>query len=164
LTPTVLGGQPTFGENSTPVGTPTFVQLVTGNSLTRTSFVDGFVSIMLSATEISWGESGRGESCEQKRAGVIAQVSEPIRIEYVTLFLRLQSKRSGGGTDWHPGILMAKVGGGTFTSGIDADTIPRHEFYPDAWVQMQFVSTDAKGRIIDRTPVFAENLSLTVCP
>jgi hypothetical protein len=164
LTPTLVGLESTLAETGTPPMTPTFMQLILGNSLTQTSFVEGFVSILLSVPVIYWGEPTPGSECAGPHAQVFAQVSNPIRISHVSLFMRLKSKLGSGTTDWDSGALMENRGNGTFAHVIDALNIERHENYADAWVQMQFVSTDADGRIIDRTPVLAESLGLAVCP
>lgn len=158
FTPTVLGGLRTREATATPTEPPTVIQLVLGGPLTQTSFVKGFVSIILSEPEISWGD------CEAPHeVTVTARVNEPAKVFNVTIFVRLESKTGGESTDFNPGILMDNHSNGTFSYLITAEEIHRYSNFPNAWIQLQFVSTDAGNEIVDRTRVFQQNLSLTRC-
>lgn len=158
LTPTLIGGARTATEISAPVTTPTFVQLVLGSALTRTSYVDGFVSITLSTAQVYWGD------CNLSRVTVTAQVSEPFRVANVSLFVRLKSKLGSGATDWDAGTLMTGLGNGTYSHTIEAEDIRNYFNYADAWIHLQLISIGGNARIIDRTPVFSSNLGLAACP
>jgi hypothetical protein len=158
-TPTPLGGQPTLHETNTSTSTPELLQLVLGGSLTQTSFVQGFVSILLSTAQIYWGR------CDlPKEVSVIAQVSDASQVANVTLFLRLKYKSLEIFSSWDTGALMTSHFNGTFTHAFRSEEIKNYSSYSDAWVQMQFVSTDKNGIILDRTPIFSNNLGLTACP
>ncbi len=159
FTPTVLGGLQATESTSTPTETPTVIQLVLGGPLTQTSYVKGFVSIILSEPEISWGE------CEAPHEmTVTARVSEPSRVLNVTIYVRLESKAGGESTDFISGILMENHFNGTFTYVIKADEIRSYSNFSNAWIQLQFISTDTGNDVIDRTRVFEQNLGLTRCP
>jgi hypothetical protein len=158
LTPTLLGGEPTHSESRTPTPTAELVQLVFGSSLTQTSFVDGFVSILLSRSQIYWGECDRPHEFS-----VTAQVSEGLRVVNVSLFMRLKDKNLDIFSEWDGGTLMTTHHNGTFTHTVQAEDIRNHFNYSNAWVQMQFVSTDGNGFILDRTPIFPQGVGLATC-
>ncbi len=158
LTPTPLGGEPTAIETGTPTITPEIIQLVLGGSLTETSFVQGFVSVLLSASQIYWGE------CDLPHSVILtAQVNEPGRVADVSLFMRLKNKTSQAHTDWDSGVLMTDQSNGTFVFTIDPEDIRYYFNYSNAWVQMQLITLDGSLRILDRSPVFAESLGLSAC-
>lgn len=163
FTPTLLGGLQSTDEIGTPTGTPTrsptAIQLVLGGPLTQTSYVKGFVSIILSEPEISWGD------CDAPHEVMVtARVSEPARTLNVTIYVRLEGKAGGDSTDFISGTLMENLFNGSFTYLIRAEEIRSYSNFSDAWIQLQFVSTDTGNKVIDRTRVFTQNLSLTRCP
>ena len=157
-TPTVLGGLPTISISETPTLTPTLIQLVLGGILTRTSAVDGFVSIILSDAQLYWGD------CEGPHEAIVtAQVSVPASVNDVTLFVRLKYKTLDVYSDWDAGSTMVDHLNGTYTHLIEAESIKNYSNFTDAWIQFQLVSTDASLKIVDRTPVFGEHLALNQC-
>jgi hypothetical protein len=128
-----------------------------GSALTQTSFVKGFVSIILSGPEVRWG------GCDPSAVTVTAQVSDPFEVAFVTLFMKLQSKSGAASTDWDAGMTMKNQGSGTFEYTIDAANIPDHKDFPNGWIYLQLITTGGSARIRDRSPVFSSDLSLLAC-
>lgn len=175
-TPTLLGGPPatktplatatqvetetpTPGpeESETPEGTPTFVQLVQGG------VPGGFVSVLLSSPSVYWGEKTGEPECPNSSVAVVVQAGQSSRVDKVSIFLRFKSKQSGVTSAWSSGYVMENRGGGTFAYTIEPEKISGYDYYPDAWIQMQFVSTNAAFAILDRSPVYGETLGVKAC-
>lgn len=117
----------------------------------------GFVSISIS-DEVFY----KGKACLPVSVKFNAQVADPGSAAFVTLFARFKSKQSGATSTW-TSIAMQNIGVGTFSH----DLVPREmkavDLFENAWVQYQFVATDANSNQIGKTDTFSERLTLLEC-
>ncbi len=156
LTPTLIGVKsptPTI----LPTDTPTIDIFVTPDTKTPTMEIKGFLSINAPSGNLSLSQA-----CGPVSAKFTVQASDPIRTEYVTLFVRLRSKATDKVSDW-TNIEMEKLGAGTFTHELAAAEIQGTEFFKDPWLEYQIVATTISRREIGRTDIYKEKLTLLTC-
>ncbi|MEW6028385.1 MAG: hypothetical protein ACOYZ8_10530 [Chloroflexota bacterium] len=118
----------------------------------------GMVSAVVTSPQIFWG------GCEASSTQFTVRALDPSVVAFVSVFTRLESKKSGAVGPWDSGTVFQNNGPGVFTLVLEADAIQGHENYPNSWVHLQFVTTDSKEKTIGRSEVFTRNLSLAPCP
>jgi len=133
-------------------GAPTFV-------LTPTPIEPGggFASIAISEGKIFYGV------CKPNYMKMTIQVENPVEVDIVYLFFRLESgKKPGDTTRWY-GTVTDNDGGGIFLYTLRANNIPERRNFSKAWVQYQFVAADEDSKIIGRSQIFTRNIVLEPC-
>jgi hypothetical protein len=135
---------------STPPGQPTATVTTSGSV---------FDSVTLSGNLITWGQN-----CPASSVTITAHATSGLDIADVLLFVRLQSQSTGVTTRWSDGVSMHTDGAGTFTYRLLARGIPYSQDFQLAWVQYQLVATNSQNRIVGRTPVAINSITLSHCP
>jgi len=91
------------------------------------------------------------------------RVENPVEVDTVYLFFRLESgKKPGDTTRWY-GTVTDNDGGGIFLYTLRAKNIPERRNFLKAWVQYQFVATDEDKHIIGRSQIYTRNILLEAC-
>ena len=91
------------------------------------------------------------------------KVENPIEVESVYLFFRLESgKRPGDTTPW-TGTITDNDGNGFFVYTLRANNIPERGNFSKAWVQYQFVAADEDKNILGRSHIYTRNIYLEPC-
>ena len=117
----------------------------------------GFTSISISEGKIFYGV------CKPNYTKLSIQVENPIEVDTVYLFFRLESgKKPGDTTRWY-GTVTDNDGGGIFLYTLKANNIPERRNFLKAWVQYQFVSADDDKNIIGRSQIYTRNILLEPC-
>ncbi len=157
LTPT-LAGQKT--ETPTPDFTPTSSATVTTipNTPTATVEIRGFVRIFTSGSEFF-----KEGVCEPTSVKFTAQVADVGNTAFVLLFVRFKSKQTGATGEWADSIAMQSIGAGTFVHDLVATEMKGLEYFKNAWVEYQFVSTNSNSRKMGGTGIFGKRLTLLDC-
>jgi hypothetical protein len=154
-TVTPIGAVPTF----TPVVlvSPDLNAPVTDFIATPDLPTGGFDSVSLSQSKIFYG------SCKQNYIKMTITVENPVEVDTVYLFFRLESgKRPGDTTPWS-GAVTDKDGGGVFHYTLRARNIPERKNFIKAWVHYQFVAVDEDENILGRSQIYTRNLILEPC-
>jgi len=146
----------------TPTITATFRPTITLEPMDPSLFTPSpniFNFVQKSTNQLVWGYGCDGYRSIQ----FIVTVTPVRRMKYVLLFIRLQDKYSGRGTEWGAGAIMSDNDQGKYFYTIHLDQIEDHEQFTDAWLQYQFVAstvglTRLGSSVVDRTSV-----SLTHC-
>jgi hypothetical protein len=147
---------PSLSPTLSPSATQTAVPLPT---LTQTATPSGlFGAVNLSAQVIS-------PSCEPK--SVRFEVS-PAREDVlgVVLFYRLRYKISGERTLWNLGVPMS-ISNGKFVYDLQSSSLRDFNQFnePVAWVQFQLAAIDIGGRVLGRSEVYTDKLTISaICP
>ncbi|MEI7845074.1 MAG: hypothetical protein WCK35_04635, partial [Chloroflexota bacterium] len=144
--PAVFSPSPTFAPSVTPTLFQTATQTMTPIAL--------FDDPKLSAQVISL-------SCEPQLVRFDVAVNQPATYS-VVLFFRLRYKSSGDRTNWNAGVVMLP-NAGRFIYDLKASSLTDFNQFkePVAWVQFQFVATDANRTILGRSEVFLDHLTLS---
>jgi hypothetical protein len=117
----------------------------------------GFASIAISQGRIFYGV------CKQNYTKMTIRVENPVEVETVYLFFRLESgKRPGDTTPW-TGTVTDNDGGGVYLYTLRANNIPERRNFIRAWVQYQLVAADADKNIIGRSQIYTRNIVLEPC-
>ena len=91
------------------------------------------------------------------------RVENPVEVDTVYLFFRLESgKKPGDTTRWY-GTVTDNDGGGIFLYTLRANNIPERRNFLKAWVQYQFVAADEDENIIGRSQIYTRNILLEAC-
>ena len=146
----------------TPTTTATFRPTITLEPMDPSLFTPSpniFNFVQKSTSQLVWGYGCDGFRSIQ----FIVTVTPVRRMKYVLLFIRLQDKYSGRGTEWGAGAIMSDNDQGKYFYTIHLNQIEDHEQFVDAWLQYQFVAstiglTRLGSSVVDRTSV-----SLTHC-
>jgi hypothetical protein len=161
VTPTLIGIKTkTFTPEST--ATVLIVKLAPSESpvpqATEAS-INGFVRISRSSDVFY-----KQKACLPVSVTFTAQVSDPQKVAYVTLFVRFKSKLVDVASKW-TSIAMDKqtLGAGTFTHELIPTEMKAVDSFENAWVQYQLVATDFTSKQIAKTDVFTEKLALLNC-
>lgn len=85
------------------------------------------------------------------------------RLRFVTLWYRLQDKYSGRNTEWGGGAILSDNDQGTYFYDLDLSQINGYRFYEDAWFQYQLVASTVTRRVLGRSVVSRNEISLTHC-
>jgi hypothetical protein len=90
-------------------------------------------------------------------------VENPVEVETVYLFFRLESgKKQGDTTPW-TGTVTDNDGGGIFLYTLRANNIPERRNFIRAWVQYQLVAVDEDKNIVGRSHIYTRNILLEPC-
>ena len=164
FTPTLIGLRPSATPSQTPLPTasfvartPTLASTLIGPAISPTVMPGntGFDSILLSTNRIYIGD------CGKKEVVFTVQVTKPSKTDNVFLFLRLRNKLTGEDTGWNRGTALDAEGEGKFTYTLKAS---RFDDQNSSWIVYQLVGTDDQQKIVARSPIFPDSLSILKCP
>ena len=165
LTPTRTA-TPTPRDTVTPIGAvPTFTPFILVSAdapipdfIATPDFpIGGFESVSITQGKIFYG------SCKQNYTKITVKVENPVEVDIVYLFFRLESgKRPGDTTPW-TGTVTDNDGGGVFLYTLRANNIPERKNFIKAWVHYQFVAADEDKNILGRSQIYTRNLLLEPC-
>jgi hypothetical protein len=165
LTPTLIGLRteiaPTFPPPLTATPAPTNTATATGASVgvpttAATGLAGtGFDAINLSSAVFYWG------ACEPTTVTLTATVTNPAQIDGLVLFTRVSDKATGSVTGWDKGTSMTMVGPGVYSRTL---TGPHMDVTVDSWIQFQLVGSDSQNKVVARSLVYHDALSLSPCP
>lgn len=157
-----LPGTPVATDTPFPTFTPTNRPTITLEAIDPMLFTPSpnvFVSTQRTTNLLVWGST-----CEGARSiKFTAQVLPVKRLRYVTLWYRLQDKYSGRHTDWGGGAIFQDNDRGVYFYTLDLSQIMRYRYYEDAWFQYQFVASTATQRVLGRSIVSRNDVSVTHC-
>lgn len=118
-----------------------------------------FLNIQRSTDQLVWGGS-----CEGPRLITFTATVKPARgLRFVTLWYRLQDKYSSRQTDWGGGAIFADNDQGTYFYTLDLSQIQRYRYFTDAWFQYQLVASTVTQKVLSRSVVSQDEVSLTHC-
>jgi len=118
-----------------------------------------FKFVSRSTNQIVWGST-----CDGSRSIMfVVDVNYIRRLKYVLLFVRLQDKYSGRGTEWGAGAIMSDNDQGKYFYTLELDQIEDYIFYEDAWLQYQFVAATSGLTVLGRSVVDRTSVSVTHC-
>jgi len=165
LTPTRTT-TPTPRSTVTLIGViPTFTPFILVSADAPSSFftptpyepIGGFESISISQGKIFYG------ICKQNYTKMTIKVENPIEVDTVYLFFRLESgKKLGDTTPW-TGTVTDNDGAGIFLYTLRANNIPERKNFIRAWVHYQFVAADEDKNILGRSQIYTRNIILEPC-
>ncbi len=115
----------------------------------------GFGAINVSSAVFYWG------ACEPSTVTITASVTNPAQVASLVLFTRVGNKTTGATSAWDKGTSMASVGPGAYSRTLNGNHMDVNR---DSWIQFQLVGTDAQAKVVARSPVFHDVLSLSPCP
>ena len=118
-----------------------------------------FQFVQKSTNQLIWGYNCDGERSIQ----FVATVTPVRRLKYVLLFVRLQDKFSGRGTEWGAGAILSDNDQGKYFYRLNVDQIEGYEDYQDAWLQYQLVASTVGLTVLGRSVVDRTSVSLTHC-
>jgi hypothetical protein len=161
-TSTSLSNAPLSTETAFPTFTPTFRSTITLEPIPANLFTPSpniFLSVQKSTNQLVWGST-----CEGARSiRFTTQVMPVRRLRFVTLWYRLQDKYSGRNTDWGGGAILSDNDQGTYFYDLQLNQISSYRFYEDAWFQYQLVASTITRRVLGRSVVSRNEISLTHC-
>jgi len=157
---------PTLEPGVIPTRTPTLtktprptITLETLDPSLYTPSPNIFQFVQRSTNQLVWGYN-----CDGDRSIMITATVTPVRrLKYVLLFIRLQDKYSGRGTEWGAGAIMKDNDQGKYFYKLELDQINDHEKYQDAWLQYQLVASTVGLTVLGRSVVDRTSVSLTNC-
>ena len=118
-----------------------------------------FTYVSRSTDQIVWGST-----CDGDRGILfVANVTPVRRLKYVLLFIRLQDKYSGRGTEWGAGAIMKDNDQGKYFYKLELNQIEDYMFYEDAWLQYQLVASTVGLTVLGRSVVDRTSVSVTHC-
>ncbi len=164
-TPTMMGQKKI---TDTPYSTPTPLILtplgvtllpsLTPFALVPQVAIPGFVLVSVS-DQVFY----KGKDCLPNSVQFKVQVAEPAKVSFVLLFVRFKSKVTGVTSEWADSIAMQTIGGGTYIHDLITQEMKAVDYFENAWVQYQIVSTDSNSKTVGKTAVFDERLTLLEC-
>lgn len=147
---------------SVPILTATFRPTITLEAVDPTLFTPSpnlFLSVQRDTSQIVWGSTCAGA----RSIKFTSQVLPARRLRYVTLWYRLQDKYSGRHTDWGGGAILSDNDQGTYFYILELNQIHRYRYFEDAWFQYQLVASTATQKVLGRSVVSRNEVSLTHC-
>lgn len=118
-----------------------------------------FNFVQRSTDRIVWGST-----CDGDRSIMFIVTVTPVRrMKYVLLFIRLQDKYSGRGTEWGAGAIMKDNDQGKYFYKFELDQIADYRNFEDAWLQYQFVASTVGLTVLGRSVVDRTSVSVTHC-
>jgi hypothetical protein len=161
-TTTPSTGTPLVTDTPFPTFTPTRRPTITLEPIDPSLFTPSpnlFLTVQRSTDQIVWGST-----CDGARSiKFTSNVMPARRLRYVTLWYRLQDKYSGRNTEWGGGAIMSDNDQGTYFYTLDLSQIESYRFFEDAWFQYQLVASTATRRVLGRSVVSRNEVSLTHC-
>ncbi len=136
--------------------TPTFTE--TSAVLTIPPQDSFFVSIKISGDHVYWG------SCDSPSVKIMTHIADMSKVHTVTLWLRLENKKTGDATGWGGGAIMNDDGGGNFSYNLTAKSFNHYNEFVDAWGQYQLVASDRSLARIAGSSQFMNSLTVAACP
>lgn len=118
-----------------------------------------FTYVQVSTHQLVWGSTCDGD----RSITFVANVTPVRRLKYVLLFIRLQDKYSGRGTEWGAGAIMKDNDQGKYFYKLELDQIEDYKFYEDAWLQYQLVASTVGLNVLGRSVVDRTSVSVTHC-
>jgi hypothetical protein len=131
---------------------PTFASTPTSNKPEG-----GFASISISQGKIFYG------ICQPNYTKMTIRVENPIEVDTVYLFFRLESGKKPGETTPWTGTVTDNDGGGVFLYTLRANNIPERRNFIKAWINYQLVAADEDKNILGRSNIYTRNLLLEPC-
>ena len=161
--PTSTGENNVALSTDTPIPfTPTFRATITLEPISPNLFTPSpniFLSVQKSTSQLVWGST-----CEGARSiRFTVQIMPVRRLRFVTLWYRLQDKYSGRNTGWGGGAILSDNDQGTYFYDLELNQITGYRFYEDAWFQYQLVASTVTRRVLGRSVVSQNEISLTHC-
>jgi hypothetical protein len=154
--------EPGVVPSRTPTLPPTPRPTITLETLDPTLYTPSpniFQFIQKSTTQIVWGGS-----CDGDRSIMFTATVTPVRrLRYVLLFIRLQDKYSGRGTEWGAGAIMKDNDQGKYFYKLELDQINDYNKFEDAWLQYQLVASTVGLTVLGRSVVDRTSVSVTHC-
>ena len=142
VAPTVTATEPAF-----TAGVPTATQ----PGLAGT----GLDAVNLSATVFYWG------ACDPTTVTLTATVTNPAQVDDLVIFTRVADKTTGSVGGWDKGTSMTAVGSGVYSRTLNGVHMGVSR---DSWIQFQLVGTDSEKKVVARSSVYHDSLSLSPCP
>lgn len=157
--PTLEAGVlPSRTPTSTKTPRPT-ITLETLDPILYTPSPNIFQFVQRSATQLVWGTG-----CDGSRSITFTATVTPVRrLKYVLLFIRLQDKFSGRGTEWGAGAIMKDNDQGKYFYKLELDQISGYQDFEDAWLQYQLVASTVGLTVLGRSVVDRTSVSVTNC-
>jgi hypothetical protein len=157
---------PTLEPGVLPSRTPTLtrtarptITLETLDPSLYTPSANIFQFVQRSTSQLVWGYN-----CDGDRSIMFTATVAPVRrLRYVLLFIRLQDKYSGRGTEWGAGAIMKDNDQGKYFYRLELDQINDYRKFEDAWLQYQLVASTVGLTVLGRTVVDHTSVSLTHC-
>jgi hypothetical protein len=162
IPPTLEPGVSPVPPTRTPTFTATFRPTITLEPMDPSLFTPSpniFNFVQKSTTQLVWGYTCDGFTSIQ----FIVTVTPVRRMRYVLLFIRLQDKFSGRGTEWGAGAIMSDNDQGKYFYTIHLDQIDDYTSFQDAWLQYQFVASTVGLTVLGRSVVDRTSVSVTHC-
>jgi len=154
--------EPGVVPSRTPTLPPTPRPTITLETLDPTLFTPSpniFQFVQKSTTQIVWGST-----CDGDRSIMFTATVTPVRrLRYVLLFIRLQDKYSGRGTEWGAGAIMKDNDQGKYFYKLELDQINDYNKFEDAWLQYQLVASTVGLTVLGRSVVDRTSVSVTHC-
>ena len=162
--PTTTGASGTLPATNTslPTFTTTIRPTITLEPLDPSLFTPSpniFINVLRDTSQIVWG----GDCAGSRTIRFTTQVMQVRRLRYVTLWYRLQDKYSSRHTEWGGGAILSDNDQGTYFYNLDLSQIHRYRYFQDAWFQYQLVASTATQRVLGRSVVSRNEVSLTNC-
>jgi hypothetical protein len=155
-------GLPLITDTRAPTFTATFRSTITLEPLDPSLFTPSpniFLTVQRSTNQIVWGST-----CDLPHSiRFTAQVMPVRRLKFVTLWYRLQDKYSGRHTDWGGGAIFSDNDQGTYFYDIQLNQINDYLFFEDAWFQYQLVASTVTRKVLGRSVISRNEVSLTHC-
>jgi len=155
-------GTPIITNTPSPTFTATIRPTITLGPIDPSLFTPSpnlFLSVQRNTSQIVWGST-----CEGARSITFTtQVVKARRLKYVLLFYRLQDKYSGRNTEWGGGAILSDNDQGVYFYTIELNQIEDYKFFEDAWFQYQLVAATSTRRVLGRSVVSRNEVSLTHC-
>jgi hypothetical protein len=118
-----------------------------------------FQFVQRSTDQLVWGTTCAGD----RSIMFVVTVTPVRRLRYVLLFIRLQDKYSGRGTEWGAGAIMKDNDQGKYFYKLELEQIEDYQKFQDAWMQYQFVATTAGLTVLGRSVVDRTSVSVSHC-
>ncbi|MBE7535559.1 MAG: hypothetical protein HS124_07495 [Anaerolineales bacterium] len=162
--PTTAAGTaaPLIPSAKPPTATPSVRPTITLEPVDITLFTPSpqlFGYTRLSTNQLIWGYNCDGDRSIKFTVNAVPTTG----LKYVLLYARLQDKYSARRSDWGLGAMMNDNDLGTYFYTLYVDQIANYEEYEDAWLQYQFVGSTAGLRVLGRSVVSRNEISLTSC-
>ena len=155
-------GTPLITNTPTPEFTATIRPTITLEPVDPIFFTPSpnlFLVVQRSTDQLVWGST-----CEGARfIRFTASVQLVRRLRYVTLWYRLQDKYSSRHTDWGGGAIFNDNDQGLYFYTLELSQIQRYRYFEDAWLQYQLVASTATEKVLGRSVVSRNEVSLTHC-
>jgi hypothetical protein len=145
-----------------PTNTPTIRATITLEPIDPSLFTPSpniFLSVTKSTNQVVWGSTCQGEHTIR----FTAQVMPVRRLRFVTLWYRLQDKYGGRHTNWGGGAILSDNDQGTYFYNLQLEQIRHYRNFEDAWFQYQLVASTVTRKVLGRSVVSLNEVSVTHC-